>query len=178
MCPNMKTLKNIRIFGFDTNIGPCAVAFKGEEIAGLQLPLKTQKATLTKLAGRFDRYELPEKQTKWESSIISRIQTHLLDGSQNFSQLKLNIESTPFFSRVYETVQKIPSGHRMTYGEVAKKLGVPQGARAVGQAMARNPIPLVVPCHRVIGSSGKMTGFSAMDGIKLKMKLLELEQKT
>jgi methylated-DNA-[protein]-cysteine S-methyltransferase len=173
---SMKTSK-IRIFGFESNIGPCAVAFVNNEVTGIQLPLKTLATTVNKLKSRFKNFEVVSSPNKFEKPIIEQLKLHLQTGRQDFAKIKINIETTPFFSKVYETVQKIPVGVIVTYGQIAKAIGSPRAARAVGRAMAKNPIPLIVPCHRVIGSSGKLTGFSAMGGLKLKSRLLGLEQK-
>ena len=82
---------------------------------------------------------------------------------------------TPFQRQVLETTGNIPSGQTLTYGQVAKKIGKPAASRAVGMALGANPWPVVVPCHRVIGTSGKLTGFSAPGGIETKRRMLELE---
>jgi O-6-methylguanine DNA methyltransferase len=82
---------------------------------------------------------------------------------------------TPFQRQVLELTAKIPTGQKCTYGEIAKKLGKPQASRAVGMALGSNPWPVLVPCHRVVGASGKMTGFSAPGGVATKRRMLELE---
>jgi O-6-methylguanine DNA methyltransferase len=82
---------------------------------------------------------------------------------------------TAFQRRVLEVVAAIPSGSNMTYGEVARSIGKPAASRAVGAAIGSNPWPVLVPCHRVIGSSGKLTGFSAPGGIETKRRMLALE---
>ena len=82
---------------------------------------------------------------------------------------------TPFRKAVTEVVQAIPAGQTLTYGEVARRAGRPGAARAVGQVMARNPFPLLVPCHRVLGAKGQLGGFSA-GGPEVKARLLELER--
>jgi len=89
--------------------------------------------------------------------------------------LNLYLDVTPFQRKVLTALQEIPYGETVSYGEVAKKIGNPQACRAVGQANARNPIPIVIPCHRVIGSSGKSTGLGG--GIAVKQALLDLEQR-
>jgi methylated-DNA-[protein]-cysteine S-methyltransferase len=81
---------------------------------------------------------------------------------------------TPFQKRVWDELLKIPYGETTTYGELARRLGTPNAARAVGAANGRNPIPVIVPCHRVIGSNGALTGFGG--GLPTKRKLLDLEQ--
>ncbi len=81
--------------------------------------------------------------------------------------------STSFTRTVYETVAAIPAGRIRTYGDIARQLGRPGAARAVGRAMATNPFPVVIPCHRVVGSSGSLTGFAG--GIEMKASMLQME---
>jgi methylated-DNA-[protein]-cysteine S-methyltransferase len=82
---------------------------------------------------------------------------------------------TPFQSRVYQVVAAIPYGCVKSYGEVAGEVGCKGAARGVGTAMARNPLPIIIPCHRVVGASGAMTGYSAAGGIASKGILLKME---
>ncbi|MUM77432.1 methylated-DNA--[protein]-cysteine S-methyltransferase [Pseudodesulfovibrio sp. F-1] len=82
---------------------------------------------------------------------------------------------TGFQRAALEVLARVPRGTMRTYGELAAEMGKPQAARAVGRAMATNPFPLIYPCHRVVGASGKLTGFSGEGGIKLKERLLRLE---
>jgi methylated-DNA-[protein]-cysteine S-methyltransferase len=87
--------------------------------------------------------------------------------------LKLDVIGTDFQKQVWKTLQTIPFGDTVSYGELARRLRKPSASRAVGGANGRNPIPIVVPCHRVIGASGKLTGFAG--GVERKALLLELE---
>jgi methylated-DNA-[protein]-cysteine S-methyltransferase len=82
---------------------------------------------------------------------------------------------TPFQSAVYEAVESIPYGSVKSYGEIAKQIGRPGAARGVGTAMARNPLPIIIPCHRVVGVSGSLTGYSAPGGVMSKQWLLRME---
>lgn len=82
-----------------------------------------------------------------------------------------------FYRKVWMACARIPAGRTMTYGELARKIGHPGAARAVGQALARNPFAPTVPCHRVIGADGSMTGFSAPGGVQAKRRMLEKEKK-
>ncbi len=84
-------------------------------------------------------------------------------------------QMTHFQRSVLHTAETIPAGNIWTYGEVAKQIGKPKASRAVGQALGRNPIPIIVPCHRVIGSNGQMVGYSGGGGIESKKWLLRLE---
>jgi len=88
----------------------------------------------------------------------------------------VRVQGTPFQERVWEILSRIPYGETRTYGWVARCAGTPGGARAVGQANARNPLPLVVPCHRVVAANGRLGGFSS--GRDQKRFLLALEQRT
>lgn len=99
-----------------------------------------------------------------------------LAGKEVSFSLPINWERlTPFARKVSQELLKTRCGQMLSYAELARRAGNPKAARAVGRVMARNPFPLVVPCHRVIGSSGSLTGFGG--GLKLKARLLELEQK-
>ena len=89
--------------------------------------------------------------------------------------LTLLLDGTPFQKEVWKALQQIPYGETVTYGDIAKKIGRPKAARAVGGANGENYIPIVIPCHRVIGSSGHLTGFGS--GIDIKIALLEHELK-
>ena len=89
--------------------------------------------------------------------------------------LKLSPEGTPFYLQVWDELIKIPYGETISYGELAQRVGKPNAARAVGTANGRNPLPIVIPCHRVIGADGSLTGYGG--GINLKVALLELEKK-
>lgn len=92
---------------------------------------------------------------------------------KNFDVL-LRPNGTPFQKRVWAQLQQIPYGSTVSYGELARRIGQPKASRAVGQANNRNPIPVMIPCHRVIGSSGKLTGYAC--GLNVKRRLLMLEQ--
>lgn len=94
-------------------------------------------------------------------------------GARRVFRLPLDPEGNPFQQRVWSALRKIPYGETWSYGQLAERIGRPGAARAVGSANARNPLPIVVPCHRVIGANGKLTGYYG--GLHLKAFLLELE---
>lgn len=96
-------------------------------------------------------------------------------GKRKTFEITLNPEGTPYQKRVWEELQKIPYGEMRSYKEIAQALRLPNAARAVGMATGKNPLPLIIPCHRVVGSDGSMTGFAF--GIDAKKFLLGLEQK-
>jgi methylated-DNA-[protein]-cysteine S-methyltransferase len=90
--------------------------------------------------------------------------------------VQIDLSKAPsFHQRVYEITRAIPPGHTRTYGEIASELGDLSASRAVGQALGRNPVPLIVPCHRVLAAAGRSGGFSANGGVALKHELLAIE---
>lgn len=99
------------------------------------------------------------------------------DGAEaRLQAIVLDLEDVPPFARrVYVEARRIPRGETRTYGEVARALGKPGGSRAVGQALGRNPFPLVVPCHRVVAQAGGAGGFTAPGGLTTKARLLAIE---
>ncbi len=99
-------------------------------------------------------------------------------GQGDFTEILLDESNwTPFTHRVYECCRKIPPGQTLTYKQLATEAGSPKASRAVGAAMSRNRILLVIPCHRVLASNGQLRGFSAPGGVSTKRKLLDLEQR-
>ena len=94
-------------------------------------------------------------------------------GTRKAFELPLVIEGTEFERAVWEILRSIPYGQTMSYGQLAADLGRPSAARAVGRASGSNPLPIVIPCHRLVGSRGELTGFGG--GLPIKLRLLELE---
>jgi methylated-DNA-[protein]-cysteine S-methyltransferase len=103
-----------------------------------------------------------------------QIDSYLKGNLTKFS-LPLKVLGTPFQLAVWKTIAKVPFGETISYGEIAAAIGKPQAARAVGAAVGANPTPLLVGCHRVLGSSGSLTGYSGGQGIKTKKLLLDHE---
>lgn len=106
---------------------------------------------------------------------MAQLQAYFADAATEFD-LPLDLSSlTVFQQEVLRATYAIPAGQVMTYGEVAAAIGRPRASRAVGQALRRNPLPLVVPCHRVVGSDGSMRGYGGPQGVDIKRRLLEME---
>jgi len=104
----------------------------------------------------------------------------LLEGEDagDLSEIELDLRAVPAFNAaVYRVARTIPPGETLTYGEIAARLDDPGAARAVGQALGANPIPIIVPCHRVLAAGGRAGGFSAPGGVMTKLKLLEIERR-
>lgn len=106
--------------------------------------------------------------------VILQLQEYF-EGKRKTFSLELDLKGTPFQIQVWQTLQKVPYGETSTYGEIANRIGSPNASRAVGNACRANPIPIIIPCHRIIGKNGQLTGFAG--GLEIKRKLLELETK-
>lgn len=110
--------------------------------------------------------------SKYLDQALSQLSAYFEGTLRDFT-LSLAPKGTAFQRRVWEALQDIPYGRTISYGELARIVGRPKAARAVGAANGKNPLPIVIPCHRVIGASGKLTGYAG--GLDVKKALLELE---
>ena len=170
---------------FETPLGACGIAWKERETSRIppvvtffQLPEATRSVTDTRIAGSSGgrKARVPPPHI---AGIIRRVRMHLRGDVQDFLDIAVDLDgAAPFARQVYEAVRKIPPGRTRTYGELAADMNRPTASRAVGQALGRNPIPLLIPCHRVLGHSGKPGGFSAHGGVETKARLLEIEGAT
>ncbi|MEO8626871.1 MAG: methylated-DNA--[protein]-cysteine S-methyltransferase, partial [Betaproteobacteria bacterium] len=160
---------------FDTGIGRCGIAWGPRGIIGVQLPMARDAQTRAHLLERYPgvvEAAIPANVRQVIDDIVA-----LLHGdAKDLSSVMLDLENVPpFHRRVYEAARTIVPGATASYGEIAAQLGAPGSARAVGQALGRNPFPIVVPCHRVLAASGKLGGFSANGGIATKLRMLAIE---
>jgi methylated-DNA-[protein]-cysteine S-methyltransferase len=160
---------------FDTAIGRCAVAWTERGLAGVQLPEARESDTRARIQRRVRgaaEAEPPPDVRKAIEGIMALLAGNLDD----LSYIELDVHGLPEFNRrVYEVARTIAPGHTLTYGEIAVRCGHAGDARAVGQALGRNPYPIVVPCHRVLAANGRLGGFSAHGGVTTKLRLLEIE---
>ena len=160
---------------FDTAIGACGIAWGERGIVGLQLPESSEDKARARLRRRFPQAAEtpPPAAIKRAIDLIVR---HLRGEPSDLSAIALDVEALPAFERnVYEVARTIPPGATLTYGEIAARLGDKLLSRDVGQALGRNPFPIVVPCHRVLAANGKTGGFSATGGRATKLRLLTIE---
>jgi methylated-DNA-[protein]-cysteine S-methyltransferase len=160
---------------FSTPIGACAIAWGERGVVGVWLPETDERSTRQRLLRRFPRAVESSPPPEMRDAIEGI--TGLLSGEhRDLAGVPLDFDGVFGFSRrVYEIARSIPPGRTFTYGEIARKLGHPLRAREVGQALARNPFPIVVPCHRVLAANGRSGGFSAPGGVSTKLRLLEIE---
>ena len=160
---------------FDTPIGTCGLTWSAAGIAGLQLPEATAAATRARVRRRWPGAEETPPPAGVQR-VIARVQALLKGEAVDLGDIPLDLGAVPeFHRRVYEVARTIPPGRTMTYGEIARRLDAPHDSREVGQALGRNPIAIIVPCHRVLGADGKMGGFSATGGVTTKRRILEIE---
>jgi methylated-DNA-[protein]-cysteine S-methyltransferase len=160
---------------FDTAIGPCAVAWGERGLIGVQLPEGDAAGARTRLQRRFPGAAEAAPPPAVAEAIEAM--TALLDGeARDLSGIALDMDGIPEFRRrIYDILLTIPHGQTLTYGEVAARLGDPGAARVVGEAMGKNPFPIIVPCHRVVAAGGKLGGFSARGGASTKQRMLVIE---
>jgi methylated-DNA-[protein]-cysteine S-methyltransferase len=167
---------------FETAIGSCAIAWVDDTVIRFQLPEAVQDATRARItrrrSGIADSTPIPERTpTGRIAEAIARIRAHLAGELDDLRWIPLDTSMIPDFHRaVYEVTRAIDPGHTLTYGQVADRINAPGAAQAVGQALGRNPIPLIIPCHRVVAADNALTGFSAPGGITTKQHLLEIER--
>jgi methylated-DNA-[protein]-cysteine S-methyltransferase len=120
----------------------------------------------------------PEKNWIYNEEIFLKVIDQLdayFKGELTKFDIELNIQGTDFQKKVWKELVKIPYGETLSYGELAKRIGNPKASRAVGMANGKNPISIIVPCHRVIGKNGSLTGFGG--GLDAKKTLLDLEKR-
>jgi len=164
-----------RFAQFATPIGTCAIAWAEGGILAVQLPGKNETSAMARLHRRFPD-GAPAGPPGEIAAVIERITAFLGGTGDGFADLPLDFgQVSAFEAAVYREARAIPAGATATYGAIAARLGDANQARAVGQALGRNPWPIVVPCHRVTGAEGKMGGFSAPGGRATKLRLLEIE---
>src|SRR5205814_5501520 len=145
-------------------------------ITRFQLPTRSAKATERILLRRVPGAE-PRAPTPQVAEAVAAVRRYFEGEETDFSGLRLDLgEQDPFFERVYAAARRVGWGHTTSYGALANELGAgPEAARDVGQAMARNPVALIIPCHRVLAAGGKIGGFSAPGGSAAKIRMLALE---
>ena len=169
--------RQVRHALFATVIGDCGLAWTARGLVAVQLPERDRTATERRLvakSGSAGRVEPPP----FIAALIADIARYLSGERVDFSAVAVDLDGIdPMRCQLYKTMRAIDFGKTTTYGALAKQIGLtePEAARDVGAAMGRNPVPIVIPCHRVLPAGGKPGGFSAYGGTATKEKLLALE---
>lgn len=157
----------------ETSLGPAAVVGGVAGLTAVILPGFAPKALRSEIRRRFPDAIESERGLKTAARAVAR---YFETGRMPAKPPRLDLSGLPPFRRtVYEELMRIPSGGTVTYRELADRIGRPGAHRSVGTALSRNPIPLFVPCHRVVRTDGGMGGFTAEGGIELKRSMLALE---
>lgn len=161
---------------FETASGFAAIGWNRVGVVGFRLPASRAASAERAVLQRFPdavRAEPPQA----VAGVIAATQRYFTGEPVDFTSVPVDLgEQEPLFDRIYAYVRGLHWGQATTYGAVAKALGEgPEAARTVGQAMASNPVPLIIPCHRVTAANGKIGGFSAPGGSLSKIHMLELE---
>ena len=160
---------------FETRIGLCGIEWGLRGINGVQLPMGSEEKTRTRIHQRHPEASEAAPTVEVQRA-IDRIVKLLAGGTDDLADIPLDLDGVPEFNRgVYAIARGIPPGKTLTYGDIAKRLGGVELSRDVGQALGRNPCPIVVPCHRVLAAGNKPGGFSANGGVVTKLKMLEIE---
>ncbi len=163
-------------FILDTRAGFCGIAWSPAGITRFQLPATPREATERRLLRR-EPGARPAEPTPEIVAVAVAVEQYFEGKPIDFASVKLDLrDQDAFHTELYAAVRRVGWGRTTTYGALARELGLgPEVARDVGQAMANNPVALIIPCHRVLGAGGKLGGFSAPGGSSTKARMLELE---
>ncbi len=148
-----------KIFLALTETGLCAAGIREKEAESIKLLQKTYNIK-------------PVKDDAVFKNLVKLIKRYI-DGERLKIDIPFDLKGTPFENKVWKALLKIPYGKIKTYGEIAREIGLPKGARAVGNACGKNPVPIIIPCHRVIAGNGGLGGYTG--GIEIKKRLLRIE---
>jgi len=157
---------------FDTRLGTFYAAFTPKGICGLSLSCRSEEEFVERLERRFGVE--PVRDDSYVRSLLRAVNAYLRGEKVQWGFSIDVSDATEFQKDAWMEARRIPYGATISYGELARRIGKPKAARAVGGAMSANPILLIIPCHRVVGSDGSLTGFGC--GLDLKRRLLEIER--
>jgi methylated-DNA-[protein]-cysteine S-methyltransferase len=169
---------------FETKLGQGALSYSPAGLVSFQLPRHDfaieeayEDLALHSRGDQLSHAPTPiAKNPGWVQDLIAEVQEHLDGKPSQFKSLKLDLKNIPpFHAKVYRALTKVQAGSVVSYGQLAAMAGSPNSARAVGTAMSKNPFCLVIPCHRVVAAGGRLGGYSGVDGIRTKTKLLKME---
>ena len=158
---------------FDTAVGRCVIVWRADAVVRFRLPGHDPGTTVT-----------PPTEIDWVHTVtgtrattLTRVRAHIDGDLDDLRSIPLDLTGVPEFARtVYTVTRAIPPGNTLSYGDVAGRSGAAGAAQAVGQILGRNPIPLIIPCHRVLAADHTLHGFSAPGGTETKRRLLAIER--
>ncbi len=161
---------------FDTALGRCGVAWREAGIVAVSFPESDDEKTRQRLRRRAPEAQEISAPPDAIKTVIADIKTLFEGAASDLAYAALDLAGISDFDRaVYALSLEIKPGSTKTYGDLARALGDVAQSRRVGQSLGRNPFPIIVPCHRIVGAGGAMTGFSAPGGTEIKRRLLKIE---
>lgn len=165
------------VYVFPSELGWMAIAWNSDGLRRLTFGHPSAAAAIASLETDDNTPESAAKSPpEWIVELASRLQSYAAGSAEPFDDVRLDLSQlSKFQGRVVSACRRIGRGKVRSYGELARAAGSPGAARAVGSVMAKNRFPIIVPCHRVVGSGGSLGGFSARDGVNMKRRMLELE---
>lgn len=168
-------MANMQMTVFPTAIGECGIVWNERGVLGVQLPESSAEATRERMQRHWPD-ATPGTPTPAAQRAIAGITALLAGEPDPMGDVPIDLDGvSEFRRRIYEIARTIGPGDTITYGAIATRMGMPHAAREVGQALGANPVPLIVPCHRVLAAGGKLGGFSARGGVTTKSRLLAIE---
>jgi len=183
-------MENLQYCLIDTVIGPVGLVVSGNGLVWIELRCPPEEIFIREIEKRYRANVGADQRVRPKADRAAETGAHTgaplqeatreimkyLEGKSRLVGIPLDLRGPDFMIRVCREMMKIPYGRTATYGEIAGRIDRPGAARAVGRAVGKNPLPIIIPCHRVIGAGGKLTGFGS--GLDLKAHLLDLEKKT
>jgi methylated-DNA-[protein]-cysteine S-methyltransferase len=162
------------IWTFSTPLGWFAILGRNDTLKALSFGYPSAGAAVRALDPRLVAHA---RRRRWNENLVRRLRAYCSGRADDFRDVAVELgPQARFRSRVIRACRQIPCGETRTYGQLAALAGYPGAARAVGQCMAANRIPLVIPCHRVVGGDGRLRGYSGPGGVRTKLRLLEIER--
>jgi methylated-DNA-[protein]-cysteine S-methyltransferase len=169
----LDTIDSTTAMAFPSELGWMAAVWSDAKLASLSFGYRSRAAALHSVGVSTCAAAAPSGKME---DLVERLQQFAGGEPDDFLDIELDWSGrTPFQRAVLQQCRQIPYGAVMTYGQLAAKAGYPGSARAVGNVMASNRVPLIIPCHRVVAAGGALGGFSAPDGLRMKRRLLKLE---
>jgi len=159
---------------FETKLGFCGIAWNDQGVTRFRLPDVSREAAERDVSAK----RTPHLPPPHIAAIVAQAERYFAGEHIDFTPIPLDLSGVdPFRRSIYDALRQVPFGETVTYGELARRAGAnePQAAQDVGVAMARNPVPLIIPCHRVLAAGGKLGGFSAPGRTEAKQRMLALE---
>jgi methylated-DNA-[protein]-cysteine S-methyltransferase len=162
---------------FETAFGWIGIAWTANGVCRVQLPERDREATARRLSRSLPAHSIEEAPTGPIADAVSALQRYFAGEAVDLTQIAIDVPADdPFRLAIWQAARDLAHGETTTYGALAEKAGRKGLARETGEALGKNPVPIIVPCHRIMAAGGRLGGFSAPGGASTKLRLLELER--